>query len=115
MSNQSDEEKLGVTYRDIASYIEDKNSVSDAVGEKLKDCIRITNISFIFQLVQEKLRSLKMNTLKLIVMDNMKELGNQVLKELDGNYQLHCKNSRFSNGEGKVVIEMKLETKIFIS
>lgn len=46
-----------------------------------------------------------MNTLKLIVMDNMKELGNQVLKELDGNYQLHCKNSRFSNGEGKVVIE----------
>ena len=46
-----------------------------------------------------------MNTLKLIVMDNMKELGNQVLKELDGNYQLQCKNSRFSNGEGKVVIE----------
>ena len=38
-------------------------------------------------------------------MDNMKELGNQVLKELDGNYQLQCKNSRFSNGEGKVVIE----------
>ena len=46
-----------------------------------------------------------MNTVKLIVMDNMKELGNQVLKELDGNYQLQCKNSRFSNGEGKVVIE----------
>lgn len=36
LSNQSDEEKLGVTYRDIASYIEDKNSVSDAVGEKIE-------------------------------------------------------------------------------
>lgn len=43
-----------------------------------------------------------MNTLKLIVMDNMKELGNQVLKELDGNYQLHCKNSRFQMEKEKL-------------
>ena len=36
LSNQIDEDKLGVKYKDIASYIEDPNSVEKEVGEKIK-------------------------------------------------------------------------------
>lgn len=36
LSNQTDEDKLGVKYKDIASYIEDPNSVKKEVGEKIK-------------------------------------------------------------------------------
>lgn len=36
LSNQSDEDKLGVTYKDIASYIEDKNNVPDNIAQKIK-------------------------------------------------------------------------------
>ena len=36
LSNQTDEDKLGVKYKDIASYIEDPNSVEKEVGEKIK-------------------------------------------------------------------------------
>ena len=36
LSNQTDEDKLGVKYKDIASYIEDPNSVDEEVGEKIK-------------------------------------------------------------------------------
>lgn len=36
LSNQTDEDKLGVKYKDIASYIEDPNSVDKEVGEKIK-------------------------------------------------------------------------------
>mgnify|MGYP001851567189 CR=1 FL=1 len=52
-----------------------------------------------------------MNNLKLIVLDNIKEVGEKVnlkLKELKGedeNYLLKITESRFSNGEGKVKIE----------
>ncbi len=36
LSNQTDEDKLGVKYKDIASYIEDPASVEKEVGEKIK-------------------------------------------------------------------------------
>ena len=36
LSNQTDEDKLGVKYKDIASYIEDPDSVEKEVGEKIK-------------------------------------------------------------------------------
>jgi len=36
LSGQSDEDKLGVKYKDIASYIENPNSVSKEVGDKIK-------------------------------------------------------------------------------
>ena len=36
LSNQTDEDKLGVKYKDIASYIEDENSVDKITGEKIK-------------------------------------------------------------------------------
>ena len=52
-----------------------------------------------------------MNNLKLIVLENIKELGEKVnndLKLIRGektNYMITAKNTRFSNGEGKVKIE----------
>ena len=36
LSNQTDEDKLGVKYKDIALYIEDPNLVEEQVGEKIK-------------------------------------------------------------------------------
>ena len=36
LSNQTDEDKLGVRYSEIASYINDENSVNKDVGEKIK-------------------------------------------------------------------------------
>lgn len=36
LSNQTDEDKLGVRYKDIASYMEDNNSVSKEVGERIE-------------------------------------------------------------------------------
>jgi NAD+ synthase len=36
LSNQTDEDKLGVKYKDIASYIENPASVEKEVGEKIK-------------------------------------------------------------------------------
>ncbi|MBR6690484.1 MAG: NAD(+) synthase [Bacilli bacterium] len=36
LSNQTDEDKLGVKYKDIASFIDDPNSVDEAIGEKIK-------------------------------------------------------------------------------
>ena len=36
LSNQTDEDKLGVKYKDIASYIENPDSVEKEVGEKIK-------------------------------------------------------------------------------
>ena len=36
LSNQTDEDKLGVKYKDIASYIENPSSVEKEVGEKIK-------------------------------------------------------------------------------
>lgn len=36
LSNQTDEEKLGVTYKDIASYMEDKTSVNKEVANKIE-------------------------------------------------------------------------------
>ena len=36
LSNQTDEDKLGVKYSEIASYINDENSVEKEVGEKIK-------------------------------------------------------------------------------
>ena len=36
LSNQTDEDKLGVKYKDIASYIENPNLVDKIVGEKIK-------------------------------------------------------------------------------
>lgn len=36
LSNQTDEQKLGVKYKDIASYIEDPNLVEKEIGEKIK-------------------------------------------------------------------------------
>ncbi len=36
LSNQTDEDKLGVKYRDIASYIDNPNSVDEDVGVKIK-------------------------------------------------------------------------------
>ncbi len=52
-----------------------------------------------------------MENLKLIVLDNIKEVGENVNKELNylkntnQNYILPIKRDRFSNGEGKVTIE----------
>ena len=52
-----------------------------------------------------------MNNLKLIVLENIKELGEKVnsdLKLIRGektNYMITVKEDRFSNGEGKVKIE----------
>lgn len=36
LSNQTDEDKLGVKYKDIATYIENPNLVENEVGEKIK-------------------------------------------------------------------------------
>jgi len=36
LSNQTDEDKLGVKYKDIASYMEDETSVDKEIGEKIK-------------------------------------------------------------------------------
>jgi NAD+ synthase len=36
LSNQSDEDKLGVTYKDIANYITNENSVDLETGKKIK-------------------------------------------------------------------------------
>lgn len=36
LSNQSDEDKLGVKYSDIASYIEDENSVNKEIAAKIR-------------------------------------------------------------------------------
>ncbi len=36
LSNQTDEDKLGVKYKDIASYIENSNSVDKETGEKIQ-------------------------------------------------------------------------------
>ena len=36
LSNQTDEDKLGVKYKDIATYIEDPNSVDEEISEKIK-------------------------------------------------------------------------------
>lgn len=36
LSNQTDEEKMGVTYKDIASYMIDPNSVEAAMAKKIK-------------------------------------------------------------------------------
>jgi len=36
LSNQTDEDKLGVKYKDIASYMEDPNLVDEQIGEKIK-------------------------------------------------------------------------------
>ena len=36
LSNQTDEDKLGVKYKDIATYIENSNLVEKSVGEKIK-------------------------------------------------------------------------------
>ena len=36
LSNQSDEEKLGVSYGDIAKYMEDKNSVNKNIANKIE-------------------------------------------------------------------------------
>ena len=36
LSNQTDEDKLGVKYKDIASYIDNPNSVDNETGEKIK-------------------------------------------------------------------------------
>ena len=50
------------------------------------------------------------NSLKLIILENIKELGlkvNEHLNELrntDENYCVPIENSRFSNGEGKIKI-----------
>lgn len=52
-----------------------------------------------------------MNNLKLIVLENIKELGKKVnsdlklLRKEQSNYIIDIKNNRFSNGEGKVKIE----------
>ena len=58
-----------------------------------------------------------MNNLKIIVLDNMREVGNNVnlkLKKLRGenrDYLLKITESRFSNGEGKVKIEDSVREK----
>lgn len=36
LSNQTDEEKMGVTNKDITSYMEDSNSVDSIIGDKIK-------------------------------------------------------------------------------
>lgn len=36
LSNMTDEDKLGVTYKDIALYMENKNNVSKEIGEKIE-------------------------------------------------------------------------------
>ena len=52
-----------------------------------------------------------MNNLKLIVLENIKELGEKVncnlklIREEKNNYMINVKENRFSNGEGKVKIE----------
>ena len=52
-----------------------------------------------------------MSNLKLIVLENIKELGKEINEDLkkirkdDSNYMITVKEDRFSNGEGKVKIE----------
>ena len=36
LSNQTDEDKLGVTYKSIADYMNDSNSVSEDTAQKIK-------------------------------------------------------------------------------
>ena len=58
-----------------------------------------------------------MNNLKLIVLDNIKEVGNNVnlklkkLRDENKDYLLKITESRFSNGEGKVKIEDSVREK----
>ena len=58
-----------------------------------------------------------MNNLKLIVLENIKELGEKVnydlkkIREEKTNYMITVKNTRFSNGEGKVKIEETVRDK----
>ena len=58
-----------------------------------------------------------MNNLKLIVLENIKELGEKVNRDLKlirgekTNYMIDVKNNRFSNGEGKVRIEETVRDK----
>lgn len=60
---------------------------------------------------------MKNNNLKLIVLDNFKEVGKEVNKEImrirksNTNYTTEFKNSRFSNGEGKIKIEESVRDK----
>jgi len=58
-----------------------------------------------------------MNILKLIVLENIKELGEEVNNDLqeirkeNTNYMINVKENRFSNGEGKVKIEDNVRDK----
>ena len=58
-----------------------------------------------------------MNNLKLIVLENIKELCEKVnsdlklLRKEQSNYIIDIKNNRFSNGEGKVKIEETVRDK----
>ena len=58
-----------------------------------------------------------MNNLKLIVLDNIKELGEKVniklknKKKENTDYIVNITASRFSNGEGKVKIEDSIREK----
>ena len=61
-----------------------------------------------------------MNNMKIIALDNIKEIGKEVnaklnkLRNTNKNYMLNITSSRFSNGEGKVKIEDSVEKKISI-
>ena len=62
-----------------------------------------------------------MNDLKLIVFDNIEELGNEVdnylkkMNKTDKSYIMNVKRSRFNNGEGKIRIEETIRDKdVFI-
>ena len=52
-----------------------------------------------------------MNNMKIIALDNIKEIGKEInaklnkLRNTNKNYMLNITSSRFSNGEGKVKIE----------
>ena len=58
-----------------------------------------------------------MNNIKIIALDNIKEIGSEVniklnkLRKTDKNYMLNITASRFSNGEGKVKIEDSVREK----
>ena len=58
-----------------------------------------------------------MNNMKIIALDNIKEIGKEVnaklnkLRNTNKNYMLSITSSRFSNGEGKVKIEDSVREK----
>ena len=58
-----------------------------------------------------------MNNMKIIALDNIKEIGKEVnaklnkLRNTNKNYMLNITSSRFSNGEGKVKIEDSVREK----